>query len=72
MLRIIKWTATVNIEGPGNVTLHRELDFNKESEIDAFIASSMDPYEKIPVWGEIADFGEADDDEIPYMPAEYN
>lgn len=57
-LQIIKWTAVTNIdvmEDDNIITLHRELEFITEEEVDDFIRYTKDntgvEYEKIPVWG---------------------
>ena len=46
---LVKWTAVANIETDTMETLHRELDFLTEEEIDAWILDNPE-YEKIPVY----------------------
>lgn len=46
---LVKWTAVANIETDTGETLHRELDFLTETEVDEWIGKNPE-YEKIPVY----------------------
>jgi len=52
-MHIFKYSAVANVETEDGITLHREMEFATEAEVDAFIAANPDEgYEKIPFWKE--------------------